>query len=504
MVKIGRFAAASLLPRDGSGRRGLIASATISAVCVAGAVWFSRPLLRNVSLGRIGSTSGLQFEAAANWVLCGRYGQVASTGDENRKRINMAEIRDASAYAESTIAFIQWHVGSRFAYCSQSTSTVIAEPGMILLFAAVIAANRNAALTVLATELALARIILIWTFIWFLLRAGYSLPFAAVTAGLAVYLVILQGGNQLYAAYAFILPVVLAGIALAGVAIQTRTTKGAAIGFFALGVWAGFLGNLRTSHYPMALACIGAALLVARFSSRRALTAFAAAAIGVILFDRAFIAPLRAGGANTNHTISHSLVIGLSYPPNDLARREGIQWDDAVGPVIARRLSPNVALFGRDYERVLFSYYGNLWRAHPSEMLSIYRAKLWSTGDSLFSWLGDNRGNLFWDRKDDVILPWVATLVRPIVGLSTLGGLMVFVTVAGIMMLLRWGPAVGWPAIALGVTGLLGFAEASIILGSVALWYSAVLVFATLVAGVLPCELIARAIVCRSREPKAA
>jgi hypothetical protein len=364
---------------------------------------------------------------------------------------------------------------------------------MILLFASVLAANSDVPLTRIAAELAVVRLVLVWTFIWYLLRAGYSLAFAAVLCASAVYLVMLLGGNQLYAGYVFVLPTALAGLALAGFVIGARSMPAIVFGFAAIGVWAGFLGNLRTSHYPMALAIVAAALFQARLPRRQTMTAVVAAVLGVLGFDRAFVAPLRAQGVDPSHTIAHSLVIGVSTPPSDLARREGIQWDDSAGVAIARRLSPNVSLFTPDYERVLFRYWMDLWRRHPSEMLSIYWSKIWSTGQSLFAFLGDTGATLFWSEKNGRVLRWTAVLVRPVARVLSLAGVMSMLLVAGVMSRNAWGTQASWPLIALGISGLFGFAEASIILGAITPWYNGVLLFATLFAGVVPCEIAAKA-----------
>ena len=351
---------------------------------------------------------GVQFEAAANWVFCKRYGRITSSDAANRAQVNLAEIRDGVAYGASILSLIEHHVGTVDAYCSQTTSPVTAEPGMILLFASALAANSDIPLTGIAAELAVVRLVLVWTFVWFLLRTGYSLVFAGAVCAIAVYLVMLLGGNQLYASYAFVLPTMLAGLALAGFVIGARAMPAIVVGFLAVGVWAGFLGNLRTSHYPMALAIVAAALFLARLPLRHTMIGLVAAVVGVLGFDRAFVAPLRAQGVDPSHTIAHSLVIGISNPPSDLARREGIQWDDAVGIAIARRLDPNVSLFTPEYEHVLFRYWMDLWRRHPSEMLSIYWSKIWSTGQSMFAFFGDTGATLFWPEKDGRVLRWTA------------------------------------------------------------------------------------------------
>ena len=70
---------------------------------------------------------------------------------------------------------------------------------------------------------------------------------------------------------------------------------------------------------------------------------------------------------------------------------------------------------------------------------------------------------------------------------------------AGVGLERTVGPAWTWPIITLGAAGFLAFLEAAIILGSVALWYDAVLIFATVFAGLMVVELLLAWSISRAR-----
>src|SRR5881227_3410261 len=85
--------------------RGWLSSGVMSLVLVIISAGFSGPLLRRADAARIGSLSGLHFEAAVSWVFCHRYGHTTS-------RPNLAEIADASSYDRSVVQLIEESTGS--------------------------------------------------------------------------------------------------------------------------------------------------------------------------------------------------------------------------------------------------------------------------------------------------------------------------------------------------------------------------------------------------------
>lgn len=450
------------------------------------------PPIRGLDAARISGTAGAQFESAVNWAFCGRYGQITSASLENRGVIELMSISAPDAYHRSVVDFIEQRVGSVADYCRQPTTMAVVEHGLVLIESAMLKVMPQLKLRDLARLLATARFVLIALFGWFLLWAGLSVLVSGLLVGLATYLSALHGADMLYTAYPFFLPVVVAGISVAGFAIGAKSPWVLPSACLALGLWAGFVGNLRTSHYPIALAIPLLAIAWSRVSRKRSLVATIAVAGGLLIFDFAFMAPLRARGVDSNHVVAHSLVLGLDNPPNELSRREGIKWDDSMGIVFARKLDPLATYLGPTYEASLFAYYRQLWQNYPGQMIGIYAHKLVSTTDSVFAWLGRTGPDTFWDSKNGWFLAACAAAVRPLSAVVTLGGTFSLLVLLSLFLRSTWGVTATWPLLAMGVCGLLAFIEAAVILGSVNLSYNAVVIYSTLFAGLVPLELAIR------------
>jgi hypothetical protein len=471
-----------------------LTSALVAALLVAASVAIGGPVLRLLESARVGSYTGTYFEAAVNWVYCGRYAQTTSGDPRNAARINLSEIRDPSAYDKTPRQLLEQAVGSVDAYCAEVSSTTAMEPAMFLLDAFVMRIAPSATLRELAGALATIRLVLLWILAWYLVRSGFSLPFAACVTGIAVYFTVLLGGNALYSAYPFILPLELAGVAWAGWWIWQRSWRFVAAAVV-LGLWSGLLGNLRTSHFPVALAL--AAVFFAYdvrqkpwFISVCAGVAFAAA---LFAFEWAVTKPFTQG--QSSHTIAHALVVGLANPPNALSKREGIEWLDDKGLEIARRTAPDVTFLSPEYERVLFAYYRGLWREHPGEMAGVYWRKSFAATEAVFNFLsqrGERPGTQpFWTSKSGRFLVIAALPIRFVSRVVTLAPIFVLMFAAGLALRSSWGDQRAWMVVATAVVGFFGFVEAAVILGNiVTLWYDGTLIFATTFGGLIVWEML--------------
>ena len=469
-----------------------VVSAVVAAAIVIASSIICRPLLRLIDEGRIGSNSGLQLETAANWALCGRFAQGTSVDADNRARVNLAEIRAADAYDHSVVDLIERGAGSLAAYCAEPATVMnLDETAMMVIDAVALRLAPRMTLRELAGALAISRLVLLWVFAWSLVEGGYSLIAASATTGIAVYLTLLLGGNALYSEYPFILPVVLSGVAVAGWGLRSKPRLPLAA--FVLGLWTAFLGNLRSSHYPIGLAIAVLFILYSiRLLRSPKITAFAALAIvsGVALYEW----PLTHGFSRvtTHHSIAHPLVLGIANPPNELSKREGIEWLDANGLELARRVNPDVTLGGPGYESALFSYYRQLWRTRPRAMAQIYLNKMIAATGAVFSFLsqrGERPGTvLFWTSKSGRFLVMSGYSIRFVSRLVTLGPVFVMAFIAAVWWMDSWGIARSWSIAALSASGVGAFLEAAIILGSVTLWNNAVLIFVTMFVGLLVVE----------------
>ena len=82
----------------------------------------------------------------------------------------------------------------------------------------------------------------------------------------------------------------------------------------------------------------------------------------------------------TTHPIAHPLVLSLAIPANNFAKKQGIEWNDAVGESIAAKVDSTVKTDTPKYEQVLLRYYESLWMNFPKDMLRLYYEKFKSVG----------------------------------------------------------------------------------------------------------------------------
>jgi hypothetical protein len=485
-------------------RRGTAAALVLTAIVGTSTVWRLHPLVRGLDTAAIDETAGFYFEMAVNLAWCGRYPYLTSTVPQNTARINLSSLRVATVGARSVRSLVDRGTGSLAEYCRlQGGAYAIHESSIAIVESAILALSRRITVAGVAVVLRWFAIAGLLLFAFALVKLGWPILFVASVMATGTYMTVLLGSSALYSQYPLILSTALIGIALGGLClaygVHRRFGSFVAIAF-ALGVWAGFLGNLRTSQYPTAvfIASLFIAFGIADCRrttswSRRTVAALACGAVaalaaGVLVFDRIWIAPIRAVSNVNNyshHVIAHPLVLGLATPPSPLAAREHIEWDDRTGLLEARKIDPQVAFLGRGYEGALFTYYRRLWVNHPGEMLDIYRQKLSVTRQHAEAFLSSRTSSPFWTQKEGRWLPiaaWPANRIASVVGVI---GLFVGMFAIGCCRprFMEIDEARGFVIAALAIAGLLGFVESAVVLSGVILWYSSVYLFALVFAG---------------------
>ena len=277
--------------------------------------------------------------------------------------------------------------GSLETYCASSQPVLGVENSLMLLETAILYIRPRASLWNLQVVFRVFRLALIGLFVLGWMRSGASVLCVVPLAVAAIDTQRLLESAYAYTNYPLILPVVFGAIgfyALAWWPAQQwalgRVTALAA----ALGVYSAFVTNMRSEYLPPLLAMHAVfVLLVWRGpSSRQEAMGHRVAWLcggfvaGFLAFQALFIWTLpKVGAERTDHVIAHPLVLGLALPANAFAKEQGIQWLDATGLTLARRVDPTVTYLGPKYEHALFVYYFSLWRDHPAEMRSVYLAK---------------------------------------------------------------------------------------------------------------------------------
>lgn len=470
----------------------------LALAVIAASVFLVLPVDRLLGQAVIGSSSGTYLELAVNNAWCHRYSFVASG---TATTVDLAN-HDVSRVGSTSIRqLIVDGAGSVPAYCgSVDQPFVMNEMSFVLVESVLLRAFPDITFAGLGRALAWLRVVLLCVFGVCLVVAGYSLVFAGGLTLAAAYLTVLVGGNALFSQYPFFVPATAVGIAVAGafLSLGLHRRGGAWLVMSAgLGFWTGFLGNLRTSLYPEAAVAGMLFLWFAARDRREAPStppnripwlalAFGAWLLGLLVFDATYVRPVRNLPSTVNssaHGIAHPLVLGLAFPPNALAAREGIEWNDDIGRVLAQRVDPSVSYLGAGYESALFTYYRGLWSRYPSEMFGIYFQKLANTSRSILDHLSSTEPTIFWSAKDGY---WLGLSALPL-AIASYAVPIPFAFAAlfasGWIGWRKRDPGRAFLVSVIGLVGLLAFAESSIILGGVVLWYSSVLLLCTVFAG---------------------
>lgn len=318
------------------------------------------------------------------------------------------------------------------------------------------------------------------------LRVGAGLAVSSVIVFVA--LVVLERIDALtITAYPQDFVMLLVTSAICALAAGRRSSSARVVIVLALvlGIWASFGSNMRTSHWPiytllplMSLAWaewvagVPAVVRIAR------LGAFGAAfAVGYVAFQQFAIARhLPAGTAESaHHTTWHATVLGLAIPPNEVSRREQLEWSDDSASSLVRRLDPAARYVSAEYERALRDYYFGLWRRDAGEMAAVYLMKLRIAGAQMIEVLRTSP-----DRDSH----WVWWVLRPAAlapnGWFILAGYLAC-TAAGLALALRRHPA-GWFLLMLSLTAVVVHAESVVITTLYVAHYHAYLAFAVIAA----------------------
>jgi hypothetical protein len=254
------------------------------------------------------------------------------------------------------------------------------------------------------------------------------------------------------------------------------------------GLFGGFFYNLRSSYLPIVcLAYLAFVVLLwtqtedadSSIRLRRTIVALTGFSAGIVIFFVLFTLPLTRRGTSFNlahHVIGHPLVLSLALPPNDLSKREGIQWSDMVGLDIARRVDPNVTYLGPTYDQALLSYYRDLWKRYPLEMLGIYFAKWQRSNIGMFPFIDSNKSLM------SKLLLTPARVVPNGVWITAAFSL---IALAAMYLGYRYDPSAGMIIAVLSIAGALISIESAIIIPDFYVTYHNALLFSFFFINVL-------------------
>jgi hypothetical protein len=328
---------------------------------------------------------------AMNQVFCGKPSHVSPTSSaavylHAHPELDEVPLRDVVAKSS----------GSLSAYCSTVTVPWLNNENSLLLLArATLTAMPRASFRDLRRGLVTIQVLLLVLFLFALLDAGASVLFAFLA--FAGSLQILANYQKAISVYPFAFTLLLGCVALCVIGLRhaAGSWRRHLIMVGLLGLYVAFAANMRTSYLPIFLACIVVySVGAARTPNgpRRPRAAWAWALAGLIVPALLFVVVSRGlvwwlegrdrstGPGLPYHVIMHPIVLALGIPESELSRREGIRWDDGVGPELAARANPGVKYLELEYEVALWRYYAGLWKRSPGEMLAVYVRKARAAG----------------------------------------------------------------------------------------------------------------------------
>jgi hypothetical protein len=477
-----RSACGSCLPRARPWPPTLLAAAVI----LPAVLWLNRDAFDRAQPILADTHAALSLEIAVNQE---RFGQTSAVYDDVTASVR-GLLRGGTAALSERVLDLPGRVASAQDYAAGLKPYLNNENSLLLLDRTLLRLVPELTLGGLVRGHAALRAACLAVFALLLLRAGCSPLVAGAALHLGLLVVSRLGADYPVSVYPLLGPAALLYLAVLGLALAAGAHRRAAATAAALagaGVTAGWLVNLRTSYAPLAAALLLLYLLCAALDVRRrgaswgragllACLGLTACAGGYRAFTAAWIEPLQGAAAGcpyAHHVIGHPLVLALAVPPNDLARREGIAWEDPCGLKLARRIAPHVRYLDAQYDAALLTYYGSLWCTHPGEMAALYAAKLDIAGVGCYASLGAFSRCLCWPLR---VVPhgilWLAVF--------TLG--------AALPLLLghKLGVTAAFTLSGLAATAGLLMLEAALLLPDFRLPYHSLLLYCVLLAGLLP------------------
>ena len=226
-----------------------------------------------------------------------------------------------------------------------------------------------------------------------LIYLGFS-PFIGIASAIAIAVSYTLVFIKLpYSVYPFLIPFVLTYLMLIAVLVYTgwhMSFTGLVFSIICLSLFAAFFFNLRTSYLPLIVTNFLLFLCsICMYNIKHKIHYkyyIPKIILGLLLFVSCFCyANSKLASSNSEksncryHGIAHPLVLALGVEESNLSKREGIRWNDDCGQILVRK-NAKISYDNSEacYEKILFSYYIELWTKYTGEMLQIYFKKWFS------------------------------------------------------------------------------------------------------------------------------
>jgi hypothetical protein len=376
-------------PLESGWRRHLI-SISIALTAVAVAALYYNMFTQIGSREVVGGHPQTALEQALVFNFCGKYGYLSPNVNGSERFFQRESWPPDQKFSEAIVA----RYGEISQFCEKDFQRFLnGENSLSLLLSALLLLPPDDSVTTLAVKLVLFECIVLFLALYFLGLFGagllplFFLSMATVKLLSAQPTVISQ-----YPAMSLLLLFSSALLALLWPDINRRKPHVLSLAGVGVGIVLAFVYNWRTSYGLIMAVQVIILLFIAAlkyYHQDRILRNFGvisgAVVIGFFVFQAALIWPLQKNIQYTysHHPIWHPIVLGLGALPNPLAEREGIKWEDSAAWQIAKRIDPSVTYLGPKYDHALRSYYFELWKRYPWEMIGIYSKGIFETGRTI-------------------------------------------------------------------------------------------------------------------------
>jgi SAM-dependent methyltransferase len=429
----------------------------------------------------------LSLDLAVNRAWCGLPSSLTRNPDVGGLLLEQRGLADTPI---SSVVTARW--GSISGFCATSSEPYVNNENSLMLTEAwLLKAIPGLSLSGIGRAMLALKLSAIVLLCFVLLQSGAGvLMCAGILHASAAILFELQklGG---FGVYSFFISILAAAVAMYGLGFGRRGTKYAVGLALVAGVATAFAVNMRTSYLPLLLVFFAIYVAAAfagipSMAKRLKLSAIAVLLFvsGYALFHYPFVVRTRVtqvpgAPGYTYHVVAHPLVLSLAAMPNDLAKREGIEWEDGVGLTLARRINPAVSYLGPGYDNALFTYYVSLWRKYPAEMVNIYLDKWRIAGSRAVEQAA----------FDSVWMNGILDLLRRLPNGLAFQALFAVGAIGSVLGFVRTRAPIFVPLAMLCTAGTLLMVEAALIVPTFALTYHSPLLFVSAVCTLVALQL---------------
>jgi hypothetical protein len=361
------------------GWRWHVTSGLTALTAVALAVIYFNLFAKVTPIFGAGQHSQIALEQALVFNFCGKYGHMSPIADG--ERFFQREKWPTQTFAETIVA----RYGAISRFCEEDFPRFLnGENSLFLSLSVLLLLPPSDTASTLAIKVILFECAVLFLALYFLGLFGarlFPLCFISIAAVKSLSTQLQSMAISQYPMMPILILFSSALLALLWPAVDRRKPYILSLAGLGVGFVLGFVYNWRTPYGLIVAVQVAVFLFIAALQHYRQnrifyrIGAFSGGLlIGVFVFQAALIWPLEKDIQYnfSHHPIWHPIILGLGAVPNPLAEREGIKWEDSAIWAIAKRVDPSTTYLGPTYERTLRSYYFQLWKRYPWEMVGIY------------------------------------------------------------------------------------------------------------------------------------